>query len=154
MISFVPMFLQNADTTGQLGGSGMSGMIGFLPLILILLIMYFLMIRPQNKKQKETQKMIEALKKGDKVITIGGIHGTVASTKENTVIIKVDDSTRIEFNRTAIATVIVDKPATAAAPEKEKKGLFGKKSKEDSIVAEIKDKDEEESSKPEANKDE
>lgn len=153
MISFVPMFLQNAPAAGQVGG-GMSGMITFLPLILILLIMYFLMIRPQNKKQKETQKMIEALKKGDKVVTIGGIHGTVASTKENTVIIKVDDSTRIEFNRTAIATVIVDKPATAVEPEKEKKGLFGKKSKDDSIVAEIKDKDEEKYSDSEADKDE
>ncbi|MBO4319395.1 MAG: preprotein translocase subunit YajC, partial [Treponema sp.] len=108
----------------------------------------------QNKKQKETQKMIEALKKGDKVITIGGIHGTVASTKENTIIVKVDDNTRIEFNRTAIATVIVDKPAAAQTQEKEKKGLFGKKSKEDSIVAEIKDKDEEKTSGSEADKDE
>ncbi|MBO7639646.1 MAG: hypothetical protein J6S91_11790, partial [Treponema sp.] len=75
-------------------------------------------------------------------------------TKEKTVIVKVDDSSRSEFNRTAIATVIVDKPATAAEPEKEKKGLFGRKSKEDSIVAEIKDKDEEKSSEPEAEKDE
>ena len=146
------MFLQDAGA-GQVTG-GMGGLVTFLPLILILLIMYFLMIRPQNKKQKETEKMIAALKKGDKVVTIGGIHGTVASTKENTVIVKVDDNTRIEFNRTAIATVVVDKPASAAAPEKEKKGLFGKKSKEDSIVAEIKDKDEEKPSKPEADKDE
>lgn len=150
MMSFVPMFLQEAAPVGGMGG----GLITFLPLILILLIMYFLMIRPQNKKQKETEKMIAALKKGDKVVTIGGIHGTVASTKEKTVIVKVDDSSRIEFNRTAIATVIVDKPATAAEPEKEKKGLFGRKSKEDSIVAEIKDKDEEKSSEPEAEKDE
>ncbi|MBO4321218.1 MAG: preprotein translocase subunit YajC, partial [Treponema sp.] len=91
MISFVPMFLQDAGQAGA--GTGMGGLVTFLPLILILLIMYFLMIRPQNKKQKETQKMIEALKKGDKVITIGGIHGTVASTKENTIIVKVDDNT-------------------------------------------------------------
>lgn len=150
MMSFVSMFLQEAAPVGGMGG----GLITFLPLILILLIMYFLMIRPQNKKQKETEKMIAALKKGDKVVTIGGIHGTVASTKEKTVIVKVDDSSRIEFNRTAIATVIVDKSATAAEPEKEKKGLFGRKSKEDSIVAEIKDKDEEKSSEPEAEKDE
>ena len=152
MMSFIPMFLQDAGTA-QVGG-GMGGLVTFLPLILILLIMYFLMIRPQNKKQKETQKMIEALKKGDKVITIGGIHGTVASTKENTIIVKVDDNTRIEFNRTAIATVIVDKPAAAQTQEKEKKGLFVKKSKEDSIVAEIKDKDEEKTSGSEADKDE
>ena len=53
--------------------------------------------------------MIAALKKGDKVVTIGGIHGVVSSTKEQTVIVKVDEGAKIEFNRTAIATVIVDK---------------------------------------------
>ena len=53
--------------------------------------------------------MIAALKKGDKVITIGGIHGTVSSTKEKTVIVKVDDNTKIEFLRSAISTVVTDK---------------------------------------------
>lgn len=77
---------------------------------LVILIFYFFIIRPQNKKQKETEKMIASLKKGDKVITIGGIHGTVTATKEQTVIIKVDDNAKIEFNRTAISSVIVDKP--------------------------------------------
>ncbi|MBP7479247.1 MAG: preprotein translocase subunit YajC [Spirochaetaceae bacterium] len=80
-----------------------------LPLALIFVIFYFFMIRPQNKKQKETEKMIAALKKGDKVITIGGIHGTVSSTKEKTVIVKVDDNTKIEFLRSAISTVVTDK---------------------------------------------
>jgi preprotein translocase subunit YajC len=80
-----------------------------LPLALIFVIFYFFMIRPQNKKQKETEKMIAALKKGDKVITIGGIHGTVSSTKEKTVIVKVDDNTKIEFLRSAVSTVVTDK---------------------------------------------
>ncbi len=53
--------------------------------------------------------MIAALKKGDKIITIGGIHGTVSSTKEKTVIVKVDDNTKIEFLRSAISTVVTDK---------------------------------------------
>ena len=83
-----------------------SGFGMLMPLVLIVGIMYLFMIRPQQKKQKETQKMLDALKKGDKVITIGGIHGTVASAKENVVVVKVDDNTKIEFNRTAIATVI------------------------------------------------
>ena len=83
-----------------------------IPFALIILIFYFFIIRPQNKKQKETEKMIAALKKGDKVVTIGGIHGVVSSTKENTIIVKVDDNAKIEFNRTAIATVIVDKAKT------------------------------------------
>ena len=79
------------------------------PFALIFIIFYFFLIRPQNKKQKETEKMIAALKKGDKVVTIGGIHGVVASTKEHTIIVKVDDGAKIEFNRSAIATVIADK---------------------------------------------
>ena len=89
----------------------------------------------QNKKQKETQKMIDALKKGDKIVTIGGIHGTISSTKEQTVIVKVDENTKIEFSRSAIASVITDKAETASGTEKagaaseekgEKKSLFGK----------------------------
>ena len=88
---------------------------------LIFVIMYFFLIRPQNKKQKETEKMIAALKKGDKVVTIGGIHGTVASTKEKTVILKVEDGSKIEFNRTAISTVIVDKVEAPKASKKASK---------------------------------
>jgi preprotein translocase subunit YajC len=77
-----------------------------LPFILIIAIFYFLIIRPQNKKQKETQKMLSALKKGDKVVTIGGIHGTISSVKESTVIVKVDDNYKIEFSRSAISSVV------------------------------------------------
>jgi preprotein translocase subunit YajC len=68
-------------------------------------IFYFLIIRPQNKKQKEAQKMIAAIKKGDKVVTIGGIHGIVSSVKDKTVVIKVDDSAKLEFSKSAVATV-------------------------------------------------
>jgi len=86
-------------------GSTGSSLFSFLPLVLIVAIFYFLMIRPQNKKQKETQKMLAALKKGDRVVTIGGIHGVIQSVKESTVIVKVDESTKLEFNRSAIASV-------------------------------------------------
>lgn len=89
-------------------GSG-SMLMSVLPFGLIILIFYFFIIRPQNKKQKETEKMLSALKKGDKVVTVGGIHGVISSTKEKTVIVKVDDNAKIEFSRNAIATVIVDK---------------------------------------------
>lgn len=73
--------------------------------VLMIAIFYFFLIRPQSKRQKETEKMLAALKKGDKVVTIGGIHGTISSAKEKTVVLKVDDNTKIEFNRTAIASV-------------------------------------------------
>lgn len=148
-MSFIPFFLQSATPAGAAGSTGLGsgGLTMMIPLILIVVIMYFFMIRPQNKKQKETEKMIAALKKGDKVVTIGGIHGVVSSTKEQSVVVKVDDNTKIEFNRTAIATVIVEKTAEETAAEgavtQEKKGfhLFGKKTNKDKIADEIKDTD-------------
>jgi len=78
----------------------------FIPFVLIIVIVYFFMIRPQNKKRKETEKMIAAIKKGDKVITIGGLHGTIQTVKESTVVIKADDNVKLEFLRSAIANVV------------------------------------------------
>ena len=126
-MALIPFFLQDATATAAGSGLGM-----LIPLALIVLIMYFFMIRPQNKKQKETEKMLAALKKGDKVITIGGIRGTISSAKDDTVVVKVDDSTKIEFNRSAIATVVTDKSAEKVEEKTaEKKSLFGKKSKKE-----------------------
>ena len=79
--------------------------ISFLPLVAIVAIFYFLILRPQNKKQKETQKMLSALRKGDRVVTIGGLHGIIQSVKESTVIVKVDENVKLEFNRAAISNV-------------------------------------------------
>ena len=110
-------FLQDA---AQQAGTG-SLLISMLPILLIFVIFYFFIIRPQNKKQKETDKMIAALKKGDKVVTIGGIHGTVAQTKEKTIIVKVDDNARIEFSRSAIASVTVQGSSKEEKVEKKDK---------------------------------
>ena len=119
--------------TAPAGGSG-SLLVSMAPIAIIFLIFYFLMIRPQNKKQKETEKMIAALKKGDKIITIGGIHGLVSATKEHTVIIKVDDNAKIEFSRSAIAQVVVE--AKEKTEKTEKKSKTTKKTQsEDSISA-------------------
>ena len=128
-MSFIP-FLQAG---GAASASASSSLIGsLLPFLLIIVIFYFFLIRPQNKKQKETQKMLDALKKGDKVITIGGIHGTVSSVKENTVIVKVDDDCKLEFNRTAISSVeLTEAEKAKLAEEAKNKKLFkGKKSSE------------------------
>jgi preprotein translocase subunit YajC len=90
--------LQSGNTTGSM----VSTLVTF---GLVFVIFYFLIIRPQNKKQKETRKMIEAVKKGDKVITAGGVHATVYTVKEKTIILKVDDNTKMEFSKSAIASV-------------------------------------------------
>jgi preprotein translocase subunit YajC len=70
------------------------------------LIFYFLLIRPQQKKQKELKKMLESLKRGDKIVTIGGVWGSITEVKEKTVIVKVDDETKLEFSRDAIGQVV------------------------------------------------
>ena len=115
-------------------GNSPSLLVSMAPIAIIFLIFYFLMIRPQNKKQKETEKMIAALKKGDKIITIGGIHGVVSSTKEQTVIVKVDDNAKMEFSRSAIAQVITE--AKDKTEKLEKKSKSDKKTQsEDSIPA-------------------
>ena len=81
------------------------GILSFLPFLLIMVILYFFMLRPQAKKQKEKQEMINNLNKGDKVITMGGIIGTVNGFKEKGKIItlKVDNNTTLTFNKSAIA---------------------------------------------------
>ena len=92
---------------GGQGGGG--GLMAYLQFILILAIMYFLMIHPQAKRQKEKQRMLEALKKGDRVVTIGGIHGTVSGLKgkdKKIVNLKVSNNTNISLNRSAISGLI------------------------------------------------
>jgi preprotein translocase subunit YajC len=103
MNSFYLSLLMGAPPGGA--ESGAPAFMSFLPLVAIIAIFYFLILRPNNKKQKETQKMLSALKKGDRIVTIGGIHGIIQSVKEGTVIVKVDENVKLEFNRGAISTV-------------------------------------------------
>lgn len=105
-------FLQSGTNGGSLTGSLV--MIG-----LMIVIFYFFLIRPQKKQEKETKRMIDALKKGDKIVTIGGIYGTVFSVKDSTVVVKVDDSTKIEFTKTAVSRVVTEAPAEAPAKAEE-----------------------------------
>jgi len=88
------------------GGDGGATMFSFLPLVAIVAIFYFLILRPQKKRQQETQKMLSALRKGDRIVTIGGIHGIIQNVKESTVIVKVDENVKLEFNRAAISAIV------------------------------------------------
>jgi len=92
-----------------------SGLLSFLPFLLIMVILYFFMLRPQAKKQKDKELMVANLSKGDKVITIGGIVGTISGFKEKgkLVTLKVDTNTTLTLNKSSVA------------------GLFGKTSEED-----------------------
>jgi len=74
-------------------------------IVLIIGVFYFLLIRPQKKTQDEHKKMLESLKKNDEVITVGGIHGTIANVKDHTVTLKVDDNVKIEVQKSSIASV-------------------------------------------------
>jgi len=91
---------------GQSGGS--AGLLGFLPFLLILVVIYFLMLRPQMKKQKQQQKMLSELKKGDRVITNSGMFGTIVgiNEKDNIVVLKVGEETKIEFLKSSIAGTV------------------------------------------------
>jgi preprotein translocase subunit YajC len=91
--------------SAQGGSTGGGGMLSLLPFVLIMLILYFLMIRPQSKRQKVKKLMIEALKKGDRIVTIGGVHGTVVGLKNQgkIVVIKVDKNTNLTVVKSSIA---------------------------------------------------
>ncbi|MDP8216044.1 MAG: preprotein translocase subunit YajC [Candidatus Kaelpia imicola] len=75
------------------------------PLILIFVIFYFLLIRPQRNKQREHDKMIGSLEKGDSVVTIGGVHGVIQDIKKGEFLLKIDDNTKVLLDRSAIARV-------------------------------------------------
>ncbi len=94
--------LAYAMGAGQGGGAGGGGIVSFLPLIAIFAIFYFLLIRPQQKKQKDQRLMLENLKKGDRVITQSGIHGTIVKVKDQTFIIEVAEKVKMEFSKSAI----------------------------------------------------
>jgi preprotein translocase subunit YajC len=96
------------------GGSLFSTLIMF---ALIIGIFYFLILRPQQKRQKDRQKMLDAVKKGDKVVTSGGLHGTVAGLDEKSLLLQVADNVKLKFERSAV-TAVVHEGATEVKAEK------------------------------------
>jgi len=76
-----------------------------LPLAIIFVIFYFLLIRPQHKKQKEHEELLKSLDKNDEIVTTGGIHGTIVNVKDATVILRVDDNCKIELQKNCVGFV-------------------------------------------------
>jgi preprotein translocase subunit YajC len=86
------------------GGANQSPVAQIVPLVLIVVVFYFFMIRPQMKKAKDTKKYIEALKAGDKILTIGGIYGTIQKMNDDgTIIMAVEDGTKMKISKNAVS---------------------------------------------------
>lgn len=92
--------LLQAGEAGQAAAGGQWSM--WIMLILIFVVMWFFMIRPQRKQQKELQKFRDGLKKGDKVVTVGGIYGTVNEVKEKTLLIEIDSNVKIKVDKNSV----------------------------------------------------
>lgn len=84
----------------------MQNIMGLLPFILMFVLFYFLLIRPQQKRQKAVRQMQSDLKKGDKIVTIGGLHATVDAIDEGTIVLKSPDGSRLTFDRNAVREVV------------------------------------------------
>ena len=107
MDKFAALILQ-VPAGNQPKGDLITTLLPWLPIILLFVVMYMLMIRPQKKKEQQRQKMLGELKKGDQVITIGGLHGVVKNIKDNEVTLVVDEQKdiRLKYSREAISTVV------------------------------------------------
>jgi preprotein translocase subunit YajC len=90
---------------GSPASSGAGGFLSLIPFLLIFIIFYFLLIRPQQKKQKQQQTLLEALKKGDKVVTTSGIWGTITNLGKETVTLQIADNTKVKMQRENVARV-------------------------------------------------
>ena len=84
-------------------GADQNPIMSFLPLILIAVVFYFFMIRPQTKKMKDQKNFIENIKKGDKIVTVGGIHGKIAEINDDTFIMEVEGGVRMKIDRVSVS---------------------------------------------------
>ncbi len=85
------------------GGGSLVGL--FLPFLLVFVVFYFFIIRPQKRREDQRKAMIEAVKKGDRIITMGGIHGTVLKVEDASLLAEVDDNVKLRLDKNAVASV-------------------------------------------------
>jgi preprotein translocase subunit YajC len=111
MNGLASVLFSSGATLAQAGPGGQPNLLAtLLPLILIVVVMYFLMIRPQQKRQKQHQAMVNALKTGDEVVTTGGMYGTVAGVddRKNVVYLKISQEVKVKVERHAVARVVTE----------------------------------------------
>jgi len=106
MFMSIPIVLGAAGPEAPAPSTGQALFVQMVPLLLIFAIMYFLLIRPQQKRTREHQEMVNRLKAGDRVVTSGGIVGTVTGVKDNMVTLRIADKVEVEVLRTAVGTVM------------------------------------------------
>lgn len=95
------------DQFAYLAAAGANSIFGVIwPFLLMIAVFYFLLIRPQQKRQKARNQMLMNLKRGDKVVTIGGLHGTIAEITDDIVVLRVNDVTKLTFDRNAVNMVV------------------------------------------------
>jgi preprotein translocase subunit YajC len=112
-------FGPQGGATGGQGAGGGSPMSLIFMIIAIFAVMYFLMIRPQQRQKKQHQDLLSRLGKGDKVVTVGGIHGTIAGVKDQTVIVKIADNVKVEVSRASINKVVSSKASRPGVSKQE-----------------------------------
>ncbi len=100
---FGTAFAQTPAPAAPAAGGGMNSILGFLPIILIFAVLYFLMILPQQRRQKKHTRMLEQIKRGDRVVLGAGIHGIVSNVKEQTFLVKVAENTELEIDKSAVS---------------------------------------------------
>ncbi len=123
------MFISPAYAQAAGGGAPGGDLTTLLPLVLIFVVFYFLLIRPQQKRAKEHRAMIEAVRRGDKIVTAGGIVGKITKVKDDRVEVEIAEGVRVDIMKSTIADVLT-KPEPAAAAndggDDKKGGLLGK----------------------------
>ena len=100
------MFPFESVAYAQAGGSEANPFVSFVPLILIVVVFWFFLIRPQQKRQKEHQKMISELGKGDRIVTTGGLFGTITKIGEDRMTVEIADKVRIQMDRGQVSRVV------------------------------------------------
>ncbi len=100
---FGTAFAQTPAPAAPAAGGGLNSILGFLPIILIFAVLYFLMILPQQRRQKKHTQMLEQIKRGDRVVLGAGIHGIVSNVKEQTFLVKVAENTELEIDKSAVS---------------------------------------------------